>query len=203
MPDLEALSEREINWRAMLIRDGTGTPTDAQQLVSTCVAQLAQRKLSPAMMGYLEDAFRVFLTGERRLTPGTGIGAGAPKFVTIRTMDQALGLVRSKAGAPRVPYDTSVEVAFEVWVRRLAGDSLEDACATVASSRKDRGLAVNNERTVQDAWVRYKPHGFMLLKHKRRLQGNDLTANEVALVKKIIADDHRFEGMIFFPEQYS
>jgi len=162
--EIEPLGPGTENLLASVVADGTATPDEARLLLVEFVRQVEVERVSPRMIEHLRDCVRAFLDGRKLLHPAYDAGRDSAVSVRIPTMDKAFGLKRVAAGGPRIDSDTLDEVAMEVLIRRLAGETLEEAAAWVEEDRKARKVPISSDSQIREAWARNQAGGFMLLR---------------------------------------
>ncbi len=154
----------QVNLLVWCVEDGTATHDQAKELLREFVRQVDAGKLTQRMIGHMRDCIAAFLDGHKMLEPAPSAGRATRRRVEVPNMEKAFGLTRPTAGGPRTAPDTLAEVAKEVLTCYLAGESLDNAYATVAVDRKARGAPIAWESQIKKAWNSHKAKGLDLLR---------------------------------------
>lgn len=166
-PRADLLGPGQVHWLASIVEDGTATPEEARELLAEFVRQVDSGALSQRMLQHMRDCVAAFLVGKKVLMPAASENRHTPIGIPISDLSKAFGVTRIAPGKPRIDRETLVDVARDVLVRRLAGDSLEDAAGTVAEDRKARRLPVSSETQVRAAWTGHASDALALLRVAR------------------------------------
>jgi hypothetical protein len=114
---------------------------------------------------FLQDAFEAYLEGR------------------TKSVDQALGLIRSKRGRPPKDISEHRSLATKVLEARVAGNSHQTALENVAERQGCK------ETKVGEAWAEYKDSALYEVQFLRSISGQgQLTDDEWERVRKIYKD---------------
>lgn len=150
-----SISENGIFGLAMDLRDGHPHPEDARAaLLSVQRRLVARQQLSRYQALYLKRAFSRYVSGE------------------IKTLDQAFGLERAKAGRPVAPLERQIEIATEVLRHLLNGESLD-----VAAERAKRICGIS-ETQARKYWAANKLSAIVAIRAKRPVDRYPWTPEE-------------------------
>ena len=142
------------------VREGRADPDEVRDLLAYfCVTVNRREKVPSELLEYLAEAFQRFINGDR-------------------TLNAALGLT-GKLGrvARNAPKD--IDTAFAVLMRRMAGETTENATSHVAAELH-RGAT-----QVRGAWAKYKSSAFIRLRLERVGTPYPWTQNEVETLDRI------------------
>lgn len=162
----KSFSDAEIFQVACDVRAGTAEPDSVRQLMRQfCDSVDSGERPSRYLMEYLRDAFRSYLTGDRK------------------NIEVALGLRRARRG--RRGFDNS-RMAVEVLRARLSGLSYDEAIEK-SVKRFHKGRTV-----VQEAWSDHGTFAVEILRSERPYGAYPWSPDEVERLKEIFSDNPSF-----------
>ena len=150
------------------IQENNADPEDVRRILTYfCVLVDERRAVPDGLQSLLRDCFRAYLNG------------------SAKTVDQAIGLVRSRRGRPPVDKVEQAIIAARVLEARIAHSTLQDALEEVAEKHEC------HKTKVGDAWGKFKGHAVPMLLVLRSFNGEgQFTAAEWERVRKIFGKDH-------------
>lgn len=186
MEENEPLGSGTEHHLAQSVADGTATSDEARQLLVEFVRQArTSGKVSSRLIEHFEACVGAYLAGKKTLLPAPEVGRYELVGVPVPTLEKAFGLTRIAPGNPRIDEGTLAVVAMEVLQLVLAGESVQEAAAIVADSRKANGKKVSSESQVRDAWASHKVNGLVLLRFSRVINDPSWSREELDRLNKI------------------
>jgi hypothetical protein len=148
------LDKAEIRRLSDDVASGTATPAAARKLLEEFVRWHQLGAIPPArLIEHVADCIAALLDGKRKLRATADAPKSRNPTVTVRTCEQAFGLVRIARGNPRIDYDTRCDVAFAVLMRMLDGSSFQSATSDIAEYRHAKGLPISSDTQVRAVWA--------------------------------------------------
>jgi hypothetical protein len=160
------ITETGVRQMIFDVRDGVAHPDDARAVLAEFVRQDSQdRGISRPLLNYLGTAFESYLSGRR-------------------SIDQALGLARSKPGKPSaVTEDRAISIAAEVLRELIKGRNLETAAINAG-----KRMAIGSSQA-RAYWAAHKQMAVLKLRRERSSTRKPWTTVEAARLERLLKKD--------------